>query len=64
MFKWKKKDFKKCRKYDENFNGQILKIIESGKNVQEVSRTFGAGENLVYKWCAESNLSPTELTLQ
>lgn len=60
----KKKDVQKRRKYDENFKSEILKMIESGKNVQEVSRTFGIGENLVYKWRTESksNLSPTELS--
>jgi transposase len=60
----KKKVIKRRRKYDENFKGEILKMIESGKNVQEVSRTFRIGENLVYKWRNESksNLSPTELS--
>lgn len=60
----KKKDVKKRRKYDENFKGEILKMIESGKSVQETSRTFGIGENLIYKWRTESktSLSPTELS--
>ena len=60
----KKKDVKKRRKYDENFKVEILKMIESGKSVQEISRTFGIGENLIYKWRTESktSLSPIELS--
>ncbi|MFN8432349.1 MAG: transposase [Spirosomataceae bacterium] len=60
----KKKSVKKRRKYDENFKGEILKMIDGGKSVQEVSQTFGIGENLVYKWRSESksSLSPSELS--
>lgn len=60
----KKKDVRKRRKYDENFKSEILKMIDSGKSVQEISRTFGIGENLVYKWLTESksNLNPSELS--
>ena len=36
----KKKEVKKRKKYDENFKNEILKMIESGKTIQEVSRTI------------------------
>ena len=52
----KKTARRKRRKYDENFKQEILKMISSGRSVPEVARTMGLGENLVYKWKAESRI--------
>ena len=52
----KKTASRKRRKYDENFKQEILKMINSGRNVPEVARTMGLGENLVYKWKAEARI--------
>jgi transposase len=52
----KKTASRKRRKYDENFKQEILKMINSGRSVPEVARTMGLGENLVYKWKAESRI--------
>ncbi|TDE08981.1 transposase [Dyadobacter psychrotolerans] len=58
----KKTASRKRRKYDENYKQEILKMINSGRSVPEVARTMGLGENLVYKWKAESRIqeSPEE----
>ncbi|WP_221392062.1 transposase [Dyadobacter sp. NIV53] len=50
----KKTASRKRRKYDENYKQEILKMINSGRSVPEVARTMGLGENLVYRWKAES----------
>lgn len=52
----KKTISRKRRKYDENFKQEILKMINSGRSVPEVARAMGLGENLVYKWKAESRI--------
>jgi transposase len=52
----KKAVSRKRRKYDENYKQEILKMINSGRSVPEVARTMGLGENLVYKWKAESRI--------
>ena len=52
----KKAASRKRRKYDENYKQEILKMINSGRSVPEVARTMGLGENLVYKWKAESRI--------
>ncbi|MDZ7934406.1 MAG: transposase [Emticicia sp.] len=36
---------KKCRKYDESFKLELLKIVKFGRSIAEVSRTMGIGEN-------------------
>ena len=52
----KKAASRKRRKYDENYKQEILKMINSGRSVPEVARTMGLGENLLYKWNAESRI--------
>ena len=52
----KKTASRKRRKYDENYKQEILKMINSGRSVPEVARTMGLGENLVYRWKAESRI--------
>lgn len=46
---------KKRRKFDESFKAELLKMVNSGRSVAEVSRTMGIGENLLYKWRSEEN---------
>lgn len=38
------------RKYDAEFKKEVLKMIESGRSVPEVSESLGIGNNLVYYW--------------
>ncbi|WP_298352379.1 transposase [Runella sp.] len=44
---------RKRRKYDENFKLEVLKMVDSGRTVPEVSAAMGIGENLLYKWKAD-----------
>jgi transposase len=55
----KKNIQKHRRKYDEAFKAEVLKMIESGGNVAEISRKMGIGENLLYKWRAEQKTTQT-----
>jgi transposase len=41
---------KKRRKYDADFKAEVLKMIENGKLVAEISQSLGIGENLIYRW--------------
>lgn len=36
----KVKEVKSCRKYDDDLKTEILRMINSGKNVKEISETF------------------------
>jgi transposase len=40
----------KRRKYDADFQAEVLKMVASGKPVAEISRALGIGENIIYRW--------------
>jgi transposase len=45
-----KNQFKKRRKYDEDFKAEVLKMVENGQSISTISQSLGIGENLIYRW--------------
>lgn len=45
------------QQYASDFKEEIIRMLNSGKKVQELSKTFGIGENGLYNWnrIAEAN---------
>ncbi len=41
---------KKRRKYDADFQAEVLKMVASGKPVSQISQALGIGENIIYRW--------------
>ena len=52
----KVKVVKSRRKYDDDLKVEILRMINSGKNVKEISETFDIGENVLYRWKTDQNM--------
>ena len=52
----KVKEVKSRRKYDEDLKIEILRMINSGKNVKEISETFDIAENVLYRWKTDQNM--------
>ncbi len=52
----KVKAVKSRRKYDDDLKVEILRMINSGKNVKEISETFDIGENVLYRWKTDQNM--------
>ena len=52
---------KRHRKYDADFKKEVLKMIESGRSVPDISQSLGIGSNLIYTWVKRSrpSLAPT-----
>ena len=44
----------KHRKYDANFKKEVLKMIESGRGVPDISAALGVGANLIYTWAKKA----------
>lgn len=42
------------RKYDADFKKEVLKMIESGRSVPDISQSLGIGSNLIYTWIKRS----------
>jgi transposase len=40
----------KRRKYDAAFKQEVLKMVSTGRAVNEIAQSLGIGENLIYKW--------------
>ena len=53
-------DVKKTKKshahYEPDFKEEILRMLNSGKNVDEISKTFGIGRNVLYTWKNKSQM--------
>jgi transposase len=41
------------RRYDEEFKASVMRMIESGQSVPEISQSLGLGESLLYGWKQE-----------
>ena len=41
---------KRHRKYDADFKREVIKMIESGRSVSDVSQSLGLGSNFIYVW--------------
>jgi transposase len=52
---------KKHRKYDADFKKEVLKMIESGRSVPDISQSLGIGSNLIYTWAKRSRSSSTAI---
>ena len=52
----KVKVVKSRRKYDDDLKVEILRMINSGKNVKEISETFDIAENVLYRWKTDQNM--------
>ena len=52
----KVKEIKSRRKYDDDLKVEILRMINSGKNVKEISEIFDIGENVLYRWKTDQNM--------
>lgn len=48
---------KRHRKYDVDFKKEVLKMIESGRSVPDISQSLGIGSNLIYTWVKRSRSS-------
>lgn len=51
---------KRHRKYDADFKKEVLKMIESGRSVPDISQSLGIGSNLIYTWVKRSKVSSTD----
>ena len=53
-------DVKKTKKsyahYEPDFKEEILRMLNSGKNVDEISKTFGISRNVLYTWKSKSQM--------
>jgi transposase len=41
------------RRYDEEFKASVLRMMETGQSVPEISQSLGLGESLLYRWKQE-----------
>lgn len=41
--------------YEADFKDELIRMMNSGKNVQEISETFGIRRNVLYSWKMKSN---------
>ena len=51
-----KKTKKSHAHYEPDFKEEILRMLNSGKNVDEISKTFGIGRNVLYTWKNKSQM--------
>ena len=51
---------KRHRKYDADFKKEVLKMIESGRSVPDISQSLGIGSNLIYTWVKRSRASSAD----
>ena len=45
------------RKYDADFKKEVMKMIESGRSVPDISQSLGIGSNLIYTLVKRSKAS-------
>jgi transposase len=41
------------RRYDEEFKASVIRMMETGQSVPEISQSLGLGESLLYRWKQE-----------
>jgi transposase len=51
---------KRHRKYDADFKKEVLKMVESGRSVSDLSQSLGIGSNLIYTWVKRSKASSAD----
>jgi transposase len=61
--KMQKMEVKKTKKthahYEPDFKEEILRMLNSGKNVDEISKIFGICRNVLYTWKSKSQMNRT-----
>jgi transposase len=50
----------KRRKYDADFKAEVLKMVESGQSIPELSKNLGVSESIIYRWQYKSKPPSTE----
>jgi transposase len=45
-----KKTKKSYTRYEDDFKEELLRMLNSGKSVDEISKTFGISRNVLYTW--------------
>jgi transposase len=55
---------KSRRQYDDDLKEEILRMLNSGKNVKEISETFDIGENVLYRWKTNQNMKVKTKTIE
>ncbi|MGH2643108.1 MAG: transposase [Chitinophagaceae bacterium] len=43
------------RKYDSEFKQEVLKMLETGRSVSDISRSLGISDQLIYGWKRRNN---------
>jgi len=38
------------RKYDKEFKEDVMRMVQNGRSVRDVSESLGIGVNMVYRW--------------
>ncbi len=51
---------KRHRKCDADFEKEVLKMIESGRIIPDISQSLGIGTNLIYTWAKRSKASSAD----
>lgn len=44
------------RKFDDELKNEIIRMLNSGRNVKEISQTFDIAENVLYRWKTDQNM--------
>ena len=52
-----KKTNKTHTHYEADFKEEILRMLNSGKSVDEISKTFGISRNILYTWKSKSQMN-------
>jgi transposase len=40
----------KRRKYDADFKAEVLKMVDNGQSIPELSKNLGISESIIYRW--------------
>lgn len=48
---------KKRRKFDQDFKQEVIRMVENGRNVNEIAQSLGIGSNLIYRWIRYANIA-------
>jgi len=51
------KKVKTRRVFDDDFKAEIVKMLNSDKNVPELSKSFDIAENILYRWKTNQNMN-------
>ena len=46
---------KRRRKFDQEFKQEVLKMVENGREVNDIAQSLGIGTSLIYRWRNSAN---------